>query len=136
MYRSNIIDLSLVKCSETMECTNSTLGLMTATECCIGNSDGVAYTKPGSEECHVCIGKTVYTECCSYPLFGFKWMSHTYHAVFGWLQDSFTGVEQADHHVVMAGYLKGAQEARSNLAFTINGNFLTGRSPSSGELTI
>ena len=66
LYVSNIIDLSLVECSETVKCTNSTLGLMTAAECCLGNSDGVAYTKPRSEECHVCIGKSIYTECCSY----------------------------------------------------------------------
>ena len=59
LYVSNIIDLSLVKCSETVEYTNSTLGLMTAADCCIGNSYGVAYTKPGSEECRVCIGNNL-----------------------------------------------------------------------------
>ena len=58
----------------------------------------------------------------------------SYHTVFGWFQDSFTRVEQADNHVVMVGYLKGAKEAQNNLAFTINENYLTGRFPSSGEL--
>ena len=56
------------------------------------------------------------------------------HAVFGWFQKSFTGVEQEDHHVVTAGYLKGAPEAQSHLAFTINKVILTGRFPLSGEL--
>ena len=50
--------VSLVECFEALECTNSTksLGMMTAPECCIENSSGLAYTKPGFEECHICIG--------------------------------------------------------------------------------
>ena len=58
MFVSDIIDLSLVECFKTVECTNSTfkLGIMTAIECCIGNSKGLAYTSHGSEECHVCVG--------------------------------------------------------------------------------
>ena len=58
LLSSNVIDLSLVDCFGTVECTNSTfkLGTMTAAECCIGDSEGLAYTADGSEECHVCIG--------------------------------------------------------------------------------
>jgi hypothetical protein len=59
MYTTNSrIDLSLVECFEALECTDSTksLGMMTAPECCIRDSLGLAYTKPGFEECHICIG--------------------------------------------------------------------------------
>lgn len=42
------------------------------------------------------------------------------HAVFGWLQDSFTGVEQEDRHEIMAGYQKGAQSVGHNFTFTIS----------------
>ena len=51
--------------------------------------------------------------------------------VFGWFKDSYTGKEQELPHVMMAGYQKGAQQARRNLAFTINERI--GRSAS--ELT-
>ena len=60
LHGSDIVDLGLVECYQTEECTNSTFGLMTAAECCIENPDGVAYTKRGSDECHVCIGKSTY----------------------------------------------------------------------------
>lgn len=57
-----IIDLGLVECFEALECKNSSksLGMMTAPECCIKDSSGLAYTKPGFEECHICIGKQDY----------------------------------------------------------------------------
>ena len=57
-----VIDLSLVECFEALECKNSSksLGMMTAPECCIKNSSGLAYTKPGFKECHICIGKQDY----------------------------------------------------------------------------
>ena len=40
--------------------------------------------------------------------------------VFGWLQDSFMGVEQEEPHILMAGYQKGAQRVGLNFTFTIN----------------
>lgn len=57
-----ITDLSLVECFEALDCTNSTksLGMMTTPECCIENSSGLAYTKPGLEKCHICIGNQNY----------------------------------------------------------------------------
>ena len=125
LYVSDIIDLGLVKCYQTKECTNSIFGLMTAAECCIGNSDGVAYTKPRSEECHVCIGKSTY-------ILDVTLITIIYHAVFGWFNDSYTGVEQDDHHLVTAGFQKGAQRVERNLTFTINE--ITGRFCWLGEL--
>ena len=55
-----VIDLSLVECFKALECKNSTLGMMTVPECCLKESSGLAYTKPGFEECHICIGKQDY----------------------------------------------------------------------------
>ena len=45
---------------------------------------------------------------------------YIYIAVFGWFNDSYTGMEQEDHHIVMAGFQKGAQKVGRNLTFTIN----------------
>ena len=52
------LDLSLVECFKALECTNSTksLGMMTAPDCCVSNTSGLAYTKSESAECHICIG--------------------------------------------------------------------------------
>ena len=49
-------DLGLVECSTTTNCLGPTLGMMTIKKCCTGNREGLAYTSPGSNECHVCIG--------------------------------------------------------------------------------
>ena len=45
-----------------------------------------------------------------------------YIAVFGWFNDSYTGMEQDQdqYHTVMAGFQKGAQKVGRNLTFTIN----------------
>ena len=40
--------------------------------------------------------------------------------MFGWFQDSYTGVEQEIDHIIMAGYKKSAQTVGDNLVFTIN----------------
>ena len=110
-----VIDLSLVECFEALECKNSTksLGMMTAPECCIKNSSGLAYMKPGFEECHICIGKQDYDKL-------FLIMHDIVPLVFGWFQDSYAGVEQEIDHIIMAGYKKGAQTVRDNLVFTVN----------------
>ena len=39
--------------------------------------------------------------------------------VFGFFQDSFTGVEQVQSHTVQAGWQKGAAEAGVNLFFSV-----------------
>ena len=39
--------------------------------------------------------------------------------VFGFVQDSFTGVEQGLGHMVQAGYQKGAEQAVQNLIFDV-----------------
>ena len=39
--------------------------------------------------------------------------------VFGFFQDSFTGVEQGPAYVVQAGYQKGAAQAGQNLTFDV-----------------
>ena len=46
----------MVECSTSYDCTtNGTM--MSAEECCVHNTNGLAYTIAGQEECHVCIGK-------------------------------------------------------------------------------
>ena len=57
----NITDLGLIECYETVECNNSTSRLMTAVDCCLRSMSGLAYTKPGSETCHACIGNLLPT---------------------------------------------------------------------------
>lgn len=49
-----------------------------------------------------------------------NYKDHLYLSVFGWFQDSYTGVEQESPHVVTAGYWKGAQQVQRNLTFIIN----------------
>ena len=39
--------------------------------------------------------------------------------VFGFFQDSFSGVEQGPGHMVQAGYQKGAAQAGQNLVFSV-----------------
>ena len=55
-----LLDLDLVECSTTIDCTNSDLGIMTTRDCCIDNPNGLSYTIPGSEVCYVCVGKLIY----------------------------------------------------------------------------
>ena len=38
-------------------------------------------------------------------------------SVYGWFQESFTGVEQDSNHLLEVGYQKGAQQARLDLLF-------------------
>ena len=46
----------LVECRTSYDCTtNGTL--MSAEECCVHNTDGLAYTIVGNQECYVCIGE-------------------------------------------------------------------------------
>ena len=48
----------LVECSTTMECTvGFGIGVMSATDCCVSNPRGLAYTLLDFDVCHVCIGK-------------------------------------------------------------------------------
>ena len=44
---------------------------------------------------------------------------HTLHAVFGWYQNSFIGVEQEVAYKMQAGYQKGASHTNVNLQFDI-----------------
>ena len=39
--------------------------------------------------------------------------------VFGFLNDSFTGVEQGQSHSVQVGYRKGADSAQANLVLNV-----------------
>ena len=41
------------------------------------------------------------------------------HAVFGWLQDSFTVIERDSAYNLSAGYLKGAEQAGARMVFNI-----------------
>lgn len=55
---STSTDLGIFECSTTNNCAVLDLGNMTNTQCCIENSAGRTYTRPGSDsECHTCIGK-------------------------------------------------------------------------------
>ena len=52
---------------------------------------------------------------CSY----FIMLSLINRAVYGWLQDSFVGVERGASYSVQMGYLKGAAQAGVNLVFSV-----------------
>ena len=52
-------------------------------------------------------------KCCSFIIISID-------LVFGWFQDSYTGIEQEIDHVVMAGYIKGAQKVGHDLVFIVN----------------
>ena len=41
-------------------------------------------------------------------------------AVYGWLQDSFVGVERGASYSVQMGYLKGAAQAGVDLVFNVS----------------
>ena len=41
-------------------------------------------------------------------------------AVYGWLQDSFVGVERGTSYSVQMGYLKGAAHAGVDLVFNVS----------------
>ena len=40
-------------------------------------------------------------------------------AVFGWTQESFSGIEQGPAHTLQAGYRKGRETAAWNLVFNV-----------------
>ena len=42
------------------------------------------------------------------------------HAVFGWFQDSFAGVEQESAYNLSVGYIKGAEEAGTGAKLMLN----------------
>ena len=52
----------MVECSTTMNCSTN-VSLVPARECCVDSADGLAYSIPGQDGCHICIGK-----CYIYPL--------------------------------------------------------------------
>ena len=56
MYLS---DIDMVDCSTSIGCMTSDLGMMLSGECCINTPEGLAYTKPGSNTCYVCIGRLI-----------------------------------------------------------------------------
>ena len=52
-----ILDITTVQCSTTVDCAISDLGTMTPRDCCVGTQSSLAYTVPGSAECHPCVGR-------------------------------------------------------------------------------
>ena len=46
--------------------------------------------------------------------------SFYYDAVFGWFQDSFTGIERESPYNLSVGYLKGAEQADTSAALILN----------------
>ena len=57
-----------------------------------------------------------------------------YLLVFGFFQDSFTGIEQGQSHVVQAGWQKGAAQAGVNLQFNVVDKGIT--ASESAEFTV
>ena len=41
-------------------------------------------------------------------------------AVFGWFQESFSGIERGPAHILQAGYRKGREAAARNLVFNVS----------------
>ena len=44
----------------------------------------------------------------------------TYLIVFGWIQDSFNGMERESAYSLLAGYLKGGEQANVPIIFNVN----------------
>ena len=42
------------------------------------------------------------------------------HAVFGWFQDSFIGIERESAYNLSAGYIRGAEQAGAGAALILN----------------
>ena len=56
-------DVSVV-CRSTDSCRDGDeIGVMSARECCVENSNGLAYTIPGQAACTVCIGECMHAAC-------------------------------------------------------------------------
>ena len=107
-------DIGMVGCSSTTGCTSSDLGIMSATQCCIDNPNGLAYTLPGSDVCNLCIGWLIlYKHSLTLKLKFYLVMN----VIFGWFNDSFTGIEQEASHTLHVGYLKGAQNFGLDFTF-------------------
>ena len=45
----------MVECSTTLNCSVNS-ALMSARDCCVASAGGLAYSVPGQEGCHICIG--------------------------------------------------------------------------------
>ena len=108
-----------VVCCPDIDCSNE-IGVMSPQKCCLDTPNGLAYRIPAQEEHVVCIGEYVheadhYIIYCNDPNLLFLLRQ----IVFGFFQDSFTGVEQGSGHMVQAGYQKGAAQAGQNLVFDV-----------------
>ena len=116
-------------CRSTVDCSDSPhdeLGFMSAKECCVDTPNSLAYSIPGTETCTACIGECMKLimryqllvsincgdQALLFPLCQLN-------IVFGFFNDSFTGVEQGPGHIVQAGYQKGAAQAGLNLVFDV-----------------
>ena len=84
--------------------------------------NGLAYRIPAVEREVVCIGECMMQQLVQCVLHVMTWptlFSLVCQIVFGFFQDSFSGMEQGPGHVVQAGYQKGAAQAGQNLIFSV-----------------
>ena len=51
--------MDLVVCRTNTECTGMDLGLMTPSQCCVQNVQGLAFNRRGEEACIPCVGKCI-----------------------------------------------------------------------------
>lgn len=116
-FKNFFSDLGLIVCSTSTDCLGPTLGTMTIKKCCVGNREGLAYTSPGSDVCHTCIGTQSTNTICPGGYMYANIYAYINISVYGWFQDSFTGVEQDSSYLLEVGYQKGAQQASLDLLF-------------------
>ena len=57
LSHADIIIGDTVMCSSSIDCSSGDLGTMSARECCVENSDGLAFSATGHDICIVCVGE-------------------------------------------------------------------------------
>ena len=119
-------NVRLVQCRTTTDCTGN-FTTMTVRQCCVENVEGLSFTITGGSTCRVCIGKIAVTDECCFATqiqctsiathIGIIFLAQN--AVFGWIQESFSGIERGPAHTLQAGYSKGRETAARNLVFNV-----------------
>ena len=117
-----------VACKRTVNCNGDSLGTMPPRNCCVNTPQGFAYVVSNGS-CIPCIGECPYYNICTTII---AWSSekssklHHNAVVFGFFEESFSGIEQRSPHTVQIGNQKGAQIVRGDLEIQIDVGYIEG----------
>ena len=124
-YYSCTVSVQAQSCRSSADCSGGyEIGEMTIEECCLKTSDGLALQQGNS--CTPCIGLLTFKS----PVLN-KNVHTTFKlliimaSVFGFLDESFVGIEQEHSHAVMAGWQKGAALIENDLIFDVTSTGIT-----------